>query len=211
MGVSLMVLLSQLLTCFPAYLLANELTFPRTVTNVVPSSMTLALHVLRDTSLLSEIRQCVADTVEPSSRSKIDWKKLEKKPLLLSMYAETLRFGVQIHIPRSAPHRELGIGDMIIPRKKLILVSTWLAHTDEAVWNTKEDTFPLDKFWAERFLVDPKDPSSGPTKGKSGTCHKVSEGATGVYFSTEGLEGAWIPYGGRVFFHLQHANFTDEG
>jgi Cytochrome P450 len=167
--------------------------------------MTLALHTFRHASLLSEARQCLADTMKPGACSKFDWGKLEKKPLLLSMYAETLRFGVQIHIPRSASHRELSIGNMLIPKNQFILVNTWLAHTDEAIWNTKEDAFPLNSFWAQRFLIDPEDASSGPTKKKLWSHEKAQTGEknTGdVHFSMGGLEGAWIPYGGMDLYNM---------
>lgn len=180
----------------------EELTLRRTVTNVVPSSMTLTSHIVRDDLLCSEVRQGLADTIEPGGLLKFDLKKLEKEPLLLSLYAETLRFGVQIHVPRTSPHRNLSFGNMSIPKDKLILVNTWLAHTDEEVWNTKDGTFPLDSFWAQRFLVDPNDPSSGPTKKRFQTQAMTENSVKSTrkpYFSTEGLEGAWIPYGGKFF------------
>lgn len=177
------------------------LTIQRAVTNVVPSSMTLALHVFRDSSLLSVIRQCVAESTEPENKMKIDLKTLEKQPHLLSAYAETLRFGVQIHITRSAPHRNLHIGKFSIPKNKLLLINTWLAHTDESVWNTKQGIFPPDQFWAQRFIVDPRDPTSGPLK-KNGFIqdkHQApSDNIERIRFSTEGLEGSWIPYGGMM-------------
>lgn len=174
------------------------------MTNVVPSSLTLALHIFRDESLLSTIRQSLAEAIEPGARIQFELKMLEKQPLLLSMYAETLRFGVQIHVPRCSPHQDLTIGKIRIPGNKLILMSTWLAHTDEEVWNTKGGNFPLGTFWARRFLIDPKDPLSGPTKTKRVVCtttaieNRVNEEPR---YSTEGLEGAWIPYGGKFFIY----------
>lgn len=172
------------------------LTFARTVTNVVPSSMTLILHLLRDESLLSDIRRiCEADVLQ-----RIDLKALESHPLLLSMYAETLRFGVQIHIPRESPHSDLKIGTKLIPKGKMMLMNTWLAHTDEELWNTKRGTRPLDQFWPHRFLIDLKDPSSGPTKRPIEAHADIGnrdEKHGDPSFSTHGLEGAWIPFGGR--------------
>lgn len=171
------------------------------MTNVVPSSFTLALHIFRDKSLLSMIRHSLADAIKPGARIKFELKMLEKQPLLLSMYAETLRFGVQIHVPRCSPHQNLAIGKIHIPGNKLILMSTWLAHTDEEVWNTKEGNFPLATFWPQRFLIDPKDPLSGPTKAKRVAYTTTPIGKTvneEARYSTEGLEGAWIPYGGKV-------------
>ncbi|KAI1770960.1 cytochrome P450 [Hypoxylon cercidicola] len=156
------------------------------VTNVAPSTMTLALHVLSSSSLLSSLRTSLSSTGPlPSIES------LESIPLLLSMYAETLRFGVQVHIPRIAPHHELTIGGATIPRNKLMMANTWLMHMDDTLWNTKGGEKPLDEFWAERFLVDPEDPTSGPGKTAG-----PRDGEKGVHFSTADVEGAWIPYGG---------------
>ncbi|KAI9664061.1 MAG: hypothetical protein M1821_007552 [Bathelium mastoideum] len=166
-----------------------------TVTNVVPSSMTLALHLFRDSSLLGEARSLMAPHVQRDPSLVIDMRKIEKQPLLQSVYAETLRFGVQIHVPRTTPHSDLKVGGTMLPRGKMILTNTWLAHTDEEVWNTKGNAHPLETFWPQRFLIDPKDSSSGPTKKPTRPSgHPAAD--EGVQFSAEGLEGAWIPYGG---------------
>ena len=124
---------------------------------------------------------------------------MERNPLLLSMYAETLRFDVQIHISRTSPHRQYSIGNLFVPKNKLMLINTWLAHTDVTVWKTKQDNFPLNDFWAQRFLIDPEAPSSGPTKRRLPS-HQRTE-AEEAHFSTEGLEGAWTPYGGMMSTH----------
>ncbi|KAL8847243.1 MAG: hypothetical protein Q9221_007699 [Calogaya cf. arnoldii] len=169
------------------------------VTNVVPSSMTMIMHVVRDTALCSAIRRDLLDSIEPGPRLMFDCKKLEKQPLLLSTYAETLRFGVEIHVPRATPHKNLSIGKMLVPRDSLTIVNTWLAHNDPTVWNTKKDAFPLDSFWAQRFLVDPTDPSSGPLveqDRRQDTDKTAFEERKEVRFSKDGLEGSWIPFGG---------------
>ncbi len=75
------------------------------------------------------------------------------------------------------------------------MTNTWLAHMDEVVWNTKGGERPLDQFWAERFLVDPRDKSSGPTRKRVAPSPEDAD-KTEAYFCSEGLEGAWIPYGG---------------
>ncbi|KAL8783455.1 MAG: hypothetical protein Q9195_009384 [Heterodermia aff. obscurata] len=166
------------------------------VTNVVPSSLTLTLQILQDVSITSDIRRDFEVIVDLGSRIRLDMKKLEAHPLLLSMYAETLRFGVQIHVPRNAPHSDQKVGNLVIPQNKMILINTWLAHTDETIWNTKNGIFPLTQFWARRFLVDPKDPTSGPTKKQAPDIKDLIRRDDDVYFTTEGLEGAWIPFGG---------------
>lgn len=181
----------------------------RTVTNVVPSSANLALQAFRDPALLAEVRTSIAPAHQRSQGSKFDLKVLEKQPLLLSMYAETLRFSVQIFVPRASPHKQLMIGHRVVPENGLVMVNTWLAHSDEDIWNTRQGQYPLDDFWARRFLLDPDDPLSGPVKRHyplekmpvereptSDTRRKEP-----VRFSTDGLEGSWIPYGGicRLF------------
>lgn len=47
---------------------------------------------------------------------------------------------------------------------KISIVSSYPAHMDAEVWNTKGGAHPFDKFWAERFSIDPNDPESGPTR-----------------------------------------------
>ncbi|KAI1821857.1 cytochrome P450 [Xylaria intraflava] len=159
------------------------------VTTVVPSSTIMGIQIFRSQPLLTSLRTLLSRfSLSPTI------KELESIPLLLSTYAETLRFGIHIHVPRSAPHHDLRIQGTSIPQDHLILINTRLAHTDEKVWDTHGGKQPLDQFHAERFLVDPNDQSSGPTREK----RAVPSEKTGkdVYFSSEGLEGAWIPYGG---------------
>ncbi|KAI0513192.1 cytochrome P450 [Xylaria bambusicola] len=158
-------------------------------TTVVPSSTTMAIQIFRSQSLLTSLRGSLS-RLPPTPTI----KELESIPLLLSTYAETLRFGIHIHIPRTAPHHDLSVNNTIIPKDHLILINTRLAHTDEEVWDTHHGMRPLDEFHADRFIIDPNDPTSGPTRKKQPIpIEKLEHGA---YFSAEGLEGAWIPYGG---------------
>ncbi|KAL9594944.1 MAG: hypothetical protein Q9219_006750 [cf. Caloplaca sp. 3 TL-2023] len=189
------------------------------VTNVIPSSMALTLHICRDPSLHSSLCNDLVCMLEKQSISpipttpphpKLPLQKLESHPLLLSLYAETLRFGVQIHIPRTSPHQPLGLGmrhNAVVPARQLLLLNTWVAHMDVRAWNTiSPQTRPLEHFWAQRFLIDPKDSTSGPAKakgrneerGEGSTEKKAEKASSSCYFSTAGLEGAWIPFGGRL-------------
>ncbi|KAM7202704.1 Cytochrome P450 [Rhypophila sp. PSN 637] len=209
------------------------------VTNVVPSSATLILQILRSERLLPTLRESLF-LVSQNHKSDqngagfqtFESKDLDSIPLLSSLYAETLRFGVRIHIPRTAPHHDLHIGSgstniAPVPKGTLMVANTWLAHTDEAVWDNKQGQRPLDEFWAERFLVSRSEPSNftsskkvtagneqatsadssqakqgivtltGPTKLKANTGEDAgSVAGQGISFSTEALEGAWIPFGG---------------
>lgn len=155
--------------------------------------MTLTYHIFSSPRLRSSLRSSISSLPQPPP-----FKSLESISLLASMYAETLRFGVQIHVPRSAPYHELNVGGVTIPRDKMVMVNTWLAHTDENIWNTKQGKHPLDHFWAERFLVDPNDATSGPTRqeNEAAAGMEKSSQAESIRFSIEGLDGSWIPFGG---------------
>lgn len=76
-----------------------------------------------------------------------------------------------------------------------------------SVWNagTSGDPHPLDAFWADRFLIYPNDPMSGPLRKDPNSIEESFPHApsmekkpaeTGPRFSMEGVAGGWIPYGG---------------
>ncbi|EED13965.1 conserved hypothetical protein [Talaromyces stipitatus ATCC 10500] len=169
------------------------------VTNVVPSTMTLCTQIYRDGSLVSDLRSALRACIRPGKIPSFDIEKIGKQPLLLSMYAETLRYGVQIHIPRCSPHQPIVMGGAIIQPQKLVFINTALAHNDEQVWNTQGGQYPLDTFWARRFLIDPTQKDSGPLKCFSSSSDqktRTDQDQRTEKFTIEGLEGIWIPYGG---------------
>jgi hypothetical protein len=151
-------------------------------------------HLLNDQELLGEARESIRSA--GPSQKRLNLLKIETIPTLQSLYAEALRFGVQIHIPRSAPHHSISIDGYKIPENKMIIVNTWLAHTKDPVWNTQHGKHPTNQFWARRFLVDPRDSFTGPCKNFDQN-RKAEGEKDGVRFSVDGLEGAWIPYGGK--------------
>lgn len=74
---------------------------------------------------------------------------------------------------------------------------------DASFWNTRNGAFPVDVFWAERFLINLKDSRSGPVREdvppsvyKRPVPPETDRDEHEPFFSVEGLEGAWIPYGG---------------
>ena len=142
-----------------------------------------------------------------------DIAKLTQRPLLQSICSEILRLYVAAFIPRGSAHEDFVVADNYkIPKGQLIAVDSYTAHRDTDVWNTGRipDSHPLDTFWAERFLIYPDDPKSGPLRKRT-----VSSSATGTIeqvaekhpseaksdkprFSTEGRTHSWIPYSGGV-------------
>ena len=132
-----------------------------------------------------------------NGKTRLDIEKLVKNPLLQSLYAEALRLHIAAFIMRSPERKDMKINKWIFPKGEIVLVATTPAHMDENVWNTgRANQHPLNRFWAERFLVYPNDPASGPTRRvQNRESAKVSEGNAPA-FSLDGLGGSWIPYGG---------------
>ena len=80
---------------------------------------------------------------------------------------------------------------------------------NKEVWNagTEEDPHPLETFWEERFLLYPDNPNSGPLRRQESAADprkpepaiRSSDSEKTVReptFSTKGLNGAYIPFGG---------------
>lgn len=81
------------------------------------------------------------------------------------------------------------IGNWIIPKQKVIVLPTTVAHMDSTAWNTGFDNeHPVGEFWVGRFLTYLSKEGNGDTKP-----HHTSASPT---FSTKDHEGSWIPYGG---------------
>ena len=164
------------------------------------------LQCIRDPDLVHRVREEVAAHFpEGQLHSKeTDPKRILNLPLLSSIYAESLRLHIKVFFFASSPHSDVLLDRWKLPRGGLGLVNTDIPHTDISVWNTKNGLHPVDSFWAERFLVDPADPSSGPlsrqfTRSDDAASEEKHEGAgQHKYFSTQGLGGSWIPYGGKL-------------
>lgn len=175
----------------------------RSVSNIVPSAMFNTFHIFNEPGLLARVRNVLDQRRRSESSSGFDIGKLVKDPLLSSIYAETLRVYVKTYFVASSPHEDVLLGKWWLPKGKVALVNSGISHMDEGFWNTKAGTYPVNKFWPDRFITYAHDPSSGPTKPGTGQPKrremtgadrpKTSEGS----FDLDGLEGSWIPYGGQ--------------
>jgi hypothetical protein len=184
------------------------------VTNVIPSTMMMALHIWSDENLLSRIRHQLSSQTSPSDASgapsfDLELDYLDKIPVLNSVYAETLRRYVQAFITRGSVQSNLPIGSWWLPRSKIAMVSSHVCHMDKDVWNTQDGKHPINTFWSDRFLVKKEDRLSGPLKpdirARMGLDTKTRRGEVGsrnesedVFCDMRGLEGSWIPYGGKI-------------
>ncbi|KAI2626821.1 cytochrome P450 [Xylaria nigripes] len=173
--------------------------------NLVPSAVMAALRIVSVPGLAQRVRDELAANFGPDFLRDIDHtepKNILKLPLLSSIYAETLRLHVKVFFFASPPHSDVLVGKWKLPRGSLGLVNTDGLHTEKGVWNTQNGRYPIDSFWAERFIVDPMDPLSGPLnpelrrKSVAGPRQVQTSNESSKYYSTSDVEGSWIPYGG---------------
>ena len=108
-------------------------------------------HLL--TGATSEV-QTSRITSDITSPPRFDMTKLCNQTLLQSTFAETLHLYVSVCVTRRPEFAEAQILDYRIPKDKLIVISTALAHMDKRNWNLGPmEKHPVEIFWAEGFLT----------------------------------------------------------
>ncbi|KAF4634134.1 hypothetical protein G7Y89_g3983 [Cudoniella acicularis] len=113
-----------------------------------------------------------------------------------------LRSRIRAELKASGLLRQLQSNDV----KKILSLPRLQAHTDRVAWNTGiNNSYPVDKFWAERFLFYANDPDSGPIVKSSiiqaGSLSEAQDelqkhGNQGPIFSDKSTVGYYLPYGG---------------
>ncbi|KAI1774793.1 cytochrome P450 [Hypoxylon cercidicola] len=161
------------------------------VRNSVTAASWAIFEIYRDTDLLASVRAEVDTCALRSADGRIRFniEQLLRLPVLQAVYAETLRLRMHFYIIRMPDKVDMNIRDWVIPRRKVVVTPTTVAHMDSKAWNTGlNNEHPVDQFWIGRFL---KYPSKGANDNAQP--HDSEPSPT---FSTKELEGSWIPYGG---------------
>lgn len=166
-----------------------------TLGKAIPTTMLSVYHVFKDASLLQRVRHNLEDTYGDVPVSEIDPSQLVQDPLLPSIQAETLRLYVNVCVMLSSPYADVSLSRWWMPKGTVGLVGSGITHKDERFWNTKDGVHPVSSFWADRFITDPADPSSGPTRDSALRHNHNKDGKPS--FSLRGLEASWMPYGGE--------------
>ncbi|KAK6953162.1 hypothetical protein Daesc_005462 [Daldinia eschscholtzii] len=152
------------------------------VRNSIATVSWAAYEIFRDPELLACVRAEVdtCATRIADGRIRFDIDQLLRLPVLQAVHAETLRLRMHFYIIKMPDRVDMKIRDWIIPRRKVIVTPTTVAHMDSKAWNTGfNNEHPVNDFWVGRFLKYPSEnDNSSPT------------------FSTKEYEGSWIPYGG---------------
>ena len=105
--------------------------------NSMPATFWLIWHTLQDHDLLTRVSR-EADACRTNRTSQLtgfDMTKLCKQPLLQSCYAEILRKYTAVYVIRKPEHEETQVLDYKIPKGKIIVVSSAMAHMDQRNWN----------------------------------------------------------------------------
>jgi len=118
------------------------------------------------------------------------------------VYAEVLRLRVEIQSVFYSDREDIQVNEWRFPKKSLLLVPTGPAHRDPDFWNTRDGEHPLDTFWADRFLVYPNDPLSGPRRKTAAALSKSEQDRIQNLidrgkprFVSTGMADSYMPYG----------------
>lgn len=167
----------------------------RTSANALPAAFWNLIEIYNDPKLLGRVQHTLSESIVTSDGNttaetlplRFDLTRTLSSPLLQSVYAEVLRQRISLFHNRSPTVGDYKLGPFALRNGGLVCVSTDIAHNSEKAWGPARTERPLGEFWAERFLVPAAD-------GKEGEGNPNA--TTEARFSTEGLDGAWIPYGG---------------
>ncbi|KAM7182859.1 Cytochrome P450 [Rhypophila sp. PSN 637] len=181
--------------------------------NTLPAALWMILHILLDEDLAARLETEISVAFrDPSSTPTLSI--LSSLPLLNSVYCETLRLHIAGPVGRTSSNPGFRLGgrwqiDAGVP----MMSSNWLGGLSQTFWNTGymlpsgTPEYPVETFWAERFLKYPDAVLSGPirkpewsmyeTRGRSS--QNTVEDDRSAKLVTEGLNGYRFPFGGGAF------------
>lgn len=170
---------------------------------------------MRDRSLLTRatLEANACRTSHATKSLAFDITKLCNQPLLQSSYAETLRMYVAVYIIRKPEYEDAQVLDYTIPKDKMIVMSSAMAHMDKRNWNLGVlEEHPVTNFWAERFLTIGDDASRSSSEISTVNAPSIVKSPASTpslsavsnpdvlepKFSLNSYSGAWIPFGGGI-------------
>lgn len=176
----------------------------RSSVNIHPMAVWSIVEIFRDRDLLQRVREELCDIHFQGIVSGDEVDKLLAIPLLQSIYSELLRLRVQVQTLFYSDAEDIRVNEWQIPRGSLVVTAAGPAHRDPGFWNARNGERPLDSFWADRFLVYPHDPLSGPHRVTKPTTDHAAAPKTHLQtpsrdnkpkFVSSGLTDSFMPYG----------------
>jgi cytochrome P450 len=177
--------------------------------NAIVTAVWFIFYVNKDAELKRRVEAEMSTAINNLSSTipvQFNIQKLTNGSLLQSIYAETLRLHVAVQLNRTPEHSDYMLGPWRMRQGRMITLNTLITGQLTSLWSQGgvENSHPLTEFWSDRFLVYPDDPSSGPLKSSA---DKSREGGfeektidiakrPSPTFTTEGLAGGFVPYGG---------------
>ena len=157
------------------------------------------IEVFKDEELLLRVRKELEALEVKETMENTDIEILINAPLLQSIYSELMRLRVEVQTIFISGEADIHVNEWRIPKESLIVVPAGAAHRDPTVWNTRDGQHPLDQFWADRFLVYPGDPRSGPRKPIRSTVNRPAtalDHAQGSQpkFASSGLADSYMAF-----------------
>ncbi|KUJ10945.1 cytochrome P450 [Mollisia scopiformis] len=170
--------------------------------NVIPSLFWYIYEALKDRTLQDRLMKEVSPCI--SEQGQLDIVQVTSQPLLQSVFAETLRLRVAITMTRTAEYSDYQLGSYKIKKDIPLVIFSRTAALNAEGWTNagREPVVPLEKFWAERFLVKPgqkiskTDPELSYAKAQGSAEQTMAGSEKESNFSIEGLAGCWLPFGG---------------
>ncbi|KAH6883874.1 cytochrome P450 [Thelonectria olida] len=182
-----------------------------TFANTIPATAWMMLYVLLDKRITERVKEELS-TIDLMGSGFTNTGDLASRPLLNSIYCETLRLRVASAVGRKSTIKIRTPGGWEFEANNPIMFPSWLSGLDDSFWNTGRTLseggpqHPVDTFWAERFLQYPDDPLSGPARTESlghqpSVEKEVPKSANDdrrAKLVTKGVQGHWFPFGGGV-------------
>lgn len=171
--------------------------------NAIPMAFWNLIELYKDAKLhervLPELRSGV---VSPPGQLPMafDLAPILSSPLLQSIYAEVLRMRISLMVTRIPERGVFRHGPWNFEPGAFIALPTGYVGYHEGAWenHTAGGEHPVSEFWAERFLVLEGDETANKTE-KHNDVNKTAreqEKSRKMRFSTEHVDGIWMPYGG---------------
>ena len=186
----------------PSCLNTDQRTPRRSNANSVTAALWTAYEVCKRPDLLCRVR-AVAEAAYDSRFRESESVKLGNDPLLQSIFAEVTRLRVVGIVPRYTVGGDFELGQWTIPEGSVLGLPSRAGALNENVWNagTRDHPHPLDQFWADRFLVYPGDPGSGPLRRDQKSNLSIGSKVDGSaaeepVFSLKGLKNVYTPFAG---------------
>lgn len=209
----------SIMTLAPPHRSRALLTTLRSNSNTISAVYWLNVEMFRSRERLRRVRaECLIARGAAHSQAAVepaplhgDLPTLLAQPYLQACFAEMLRLRTHIFITRFVDSHSMDINGWAIPARTVAMTCSSVPHMDAALWHKDgASAAPLSVFTPERFLKTPNDPSSGPARGKPENASSVDPqrqhsagpmpfectATAPQQFSTKGLDGLWIPFGG---------------